>query len=46
MAEVLFVGLLPPIYSAYRDAFVFGLLILILLILPNGLLGGGNTERS
>jgi branched-chain amino acid transport system permease protein len=46
LAEVLFVGLLPPIYSAYRDAFVFGLLILILLILPNGLLGGGNAERS
>ncbi len=46
LAEVLFVGLLPPIYSAYRDAFVFGLLILILLILPNGLLGGGSAERS
>jgi branched-chain amino acid transport system permease protein len=37
--EVLFVGLLPPIYSSYRDAFVFMTLILILLILPNGLLG-------
>lgn len=46
LAEVLFVGLLPPIYSAYRDAFVFGLLILILLILPNGLLGGKSAERS
>ena len=39
LAEVLFVGLLPPIYSAYRDAFVFSTLIVILLILPNGLLG-------
>jgi hypothetical protein len=38
-AEVLFVGLLPPAYGAYRDAFVFGLLILVLLVLPNGLLG-------
>lgn len=37
--EVLFVGLLPPIYSSYRDAFVFTTLILILLVLPNGLLG-------
>ncbi|MDY0091928.1 MAG: branched-chain amino acid ABC transporter permease [Candidatus Vecturithrix sp.] len=39
LAEVLFVGLLPPIYSAYRDAFVFSTLIIILLILPNGLFG-------
>ena len=39
LAEVLFVGLLPPIYSAFRDAFVFSTLILILLILPNGILG-------
>ncbi|PID75985.1 MAG: branched-chain amino acid ABC transporter permease [Deltaproteobacteria bacterium] len=46
MAEVLFVGLLPPIYSSYRDAFVFGALILILLILPNGLLGHNVEERA
>ncbi len=39
LAEVLFVGLLPPIYSAYRDAFVFSTLIIILLLLPNGLFG-------
>ncbi len=45
-AEVLFVGLLPPEYSAYRDAFVFGLLILILLVLPNGLLGHAQEERA
>jgi len=38
-AEVLFVGLLPPIYSSYRDAFVFATLILILLVLPTGFLG-------
>jgi len=38
-AEVLFVGLLPPIYSSYRDAFVFTTLILILLVLPTGFFG-------
>lgn len=46
LAEVLFVGLLPPIYSAYRDAFVFSTLILILLLLPNGLLGKRMEERA
>jgi branched-chain amino acid transport system permease protein len=45
-AEVLFVGLLPPLYGAYRDAFVFGLLILILLVMPNGLLGRSQEERA
>lgn len=44
--EILFVGLLPSEYSAYRDAFVFGLLILILLIMPNGLLGGKVEDRA
>jgi branched-chain amino acid transport system permease protein len=46
LAEVLFVGLLPPIYSAFRDAFVFGTLILILLILPNGILGQVREDRA
>ncbi len=46
LSEVLFVGLLPPIYSAYRDAFVFATLILILLILPNGILGKKMEERA
>ena len=46
MAEVLFVGLLPPIYSSYRDAFVFGSLIVILLIMPNGILGKNVEERA
>lgn len=45
-AEVLFVGLLPPGYGSFRDAFVFGLLILILLVLPNGLLGRPAEERA
>jgi branched-chain amino acid transport system permease protein len=46
LAEVLFVGLLPPIYSAFRDAFVFATLILILLVLPNGILGQTTEERA
>ncbi len=46
LAEVLFVGMLPPIYSAYRDAFVFSTLILILLVMPNGLLGKKTEERA
>ncbi len=44
--EVAFVGLLPPIYSSYRDAFVFGVLIIILICLPNGLLGRDMEERA
>jgi branched-chain amino acid transport system permease protein len=46
LAEVLFVGLLPAAYSGYRDAFVFGLLILVLLVLPNGLFGRSSEERA
>jgi branched-chain amino acid transport system permease protein len=46
LAEVLFVGLLPPIYSAFRDAFVFATLILILLALPNGMLGRATEDRA
>lgn len=45
-AEILFVGLLPPSFSPYRDAFVFGSLIIILLIMPNGLLGKKEEERA
>ncbi|HMQ52807.1 MAG TPA: branched-chain amino acid ABC transporter permease [Anaerolineae bacterium] len=45
-AEVFFVGFLPPAYSGYRDAFVFGLLLLVLLIRPNGLLGADTEERA
>lgn len=46
LAEVLFVGLLPPEYSGYRDAFVFSLLILILLVRPHGLFGRAEEERA
>lgn len=46
LSEVLFVGLLPPIYSAYRDAFVFSTLVVILLILPNGLFGKASEGEA
>jgi branched-chain amino acid transport system permease protein len=46
MAEVLFVGLLPPEYSGYRNAFVFGALILVLLLMPNGILGRSTEQRA
>ncbi len=46
MAEVLFVGLLPPEYSGYRHAFVFGALILVLLVMPNGILGRSTEQRA
>lgn len=37
--EILLVGFLPVAYTGYRDAFVFLLLILVLLFRPNGILG-------
>lgn len=46
LAEVLFVGLLPPELAGYRDAFVFGLLILILLVKPSGLFVRHVEERA
>ncbi len=46
LAEVLFVGLLPPQYAPFRDAFVFSTLIVVLLALPNGLLGKNLEERA
>ncbi len=38
LGEVLFVGFLPPAFSGYRDAFVFALLLIVLLVRPRGLL--------
>lgn len=46
LSEVLLVGLLPQEYGAYRDAFVFGLLILVLLVMPSGLMGRTTEERA
>lgn len=46
IAEIGFVGFLPPEFSGYRDAFVFGLLLLVLLVRPNGLFGKSEIERA
>lgn len=46
LAEVLFVGLMPPAVSGYRDSFVFLLLIVILLIRPSGLFVRHAEERA
>jgi len=43
-AEIFLIGFLPPELSSYRDAFVFLILILVLLVRPNGILG--STERE
>ncbi|MGI6730417.1 MAG: branched-chain amino acid ABC transporter permease [Anaerovoracaceae bacterium] len=46
IAEMLFAGLMPTEITAYRDAFVFALLIIVLLIRPNGILGTKDGGRS
>ena len=46
VAEMLFAGLMPTSITAYRDAFVFFVLILVLLVRPNGLLGQAEGRRS
>ncbi len=46
LSEVLFVALLPPEYSGFRNAFVFTALILVLLVMPNGLLGRSADTRA
>ncbi len=46
VAEMLFAGLMPTTMTAYRDAFVFLLMILVLLFCPQGLFGGRETSRS
>jgi branched-chain amino acid transport system permease protein len=45
-AEIFFVGFLPPVFSGYRDAFVFSLLLIVLLLRPNGILGAPTEERA
>lgn len=42
--EILLQGLLPPVLTPFRDAFVFIILITLLLFRPNGILG--STERE
>lgn len=46
LAEIMLVGLLPPAFSPYRDAFVFLILIVVLLIRPSGILGAVEGRRS
>jgi len=46
LSEMLIVGLLPAQFSGYRDAFVFSMLIMILLIMPNGIFGSIGERRS
>ncbi|WP_205684123.1 branched-chain amino acid ABC transporter permease [Cryobacterium aureum] len=46
VAEIGFVGFLPPEFSGYRDAFVFSLLLIVLLVRPNGLFGKSEVERA
>ncbi len=46
VAEMLFAGLLPKEVAVYRDALVFVLLILVLLVKPNGLMGVRSGRRS
>ncbi|MFQ5341237.1 MAG: branched-chain amino acid ABC transporter permease [Anaerolineae bacterium] len=42
--EIMLQALLPTALSPYRDAFVFIVLIIILLVRPNGILGAAETE--
>jgi len=46
IAEMAFAGLLPTSITPYRDAMVFVLLILVLLVKPNGILGSDEGGRS
>jgi len=43
--EILLQGLLPQALTSYRDAFVFIILIVLLLFRPNGLLGSTEKEK-
>ncbi|MCS7060843.1 MAG: branched-chain amino acid ABC transporter permease [Anaerolineae bacterium] len=45
-AEVFFVAFMPPEVSGYRDAFVFVLLLVVLLVRPTGLLGAHEVNRA
>ena len=46
ISEMLFAGLMPTEITPYRDAFVFTLLIAVLLVRPNGILGSKEGGRS
>jgi branched-chain amino acid transport system permease protein len=44
-AEIFLIGFLPPVFSSYRDAFVFLLLIIVLLLKPSGIFGSIEREK-
>ncbi|MBQ8974847.1 MAG: branched-chain amino acid ABC transporter permease [Oscillospiraceae bacterium] len=46
IAEMMFSGLMPTAFTNYRDAFVFALMIIVLLFRPNGLFGSKEGGRS
>jgi branched-chain amino acid transport system permease protein len=43
--EIILQGILPSNLTPFRDAFVFGILIVLLLFRPNGLLGSTEKEK-
>lgn len=43
--EIFLVALLPDDLTGYRDAFIFGALIVILLVRPQGILGSTEPEK-
>jgi len=43
--EILLQGILPASLTPFRDGFVFGILIVLLLFRPNGLLGSTEKEK-
>ncbi len=43
--EISLQALLPGEWSSYRDAFVFGILIVVLLVRPNGIMGARAREE-
>ncbi len=43
--EIFLIGFLPPGLSTFRDALVFIVLILVLLVRPNGILGSTEGEK-
>jgi branched-chain amino acid transport system permease protein len=43
--EILLAGSLPSGLTAYRDALIFALLIVVLLVRPQGILGNSEAER-
>lgn len=46
VGEMMFAGLMPTSVTSYRDAFVFTLMIVVLLFKPNGLFSGKEGGRS